>query len=139
MSALTRQVPEDQGKCPAPELKMAPGSSSGGVEAMAVIWGRAGSLRAERLQWGPWGQWNQAGEGCDPTAPTGASDSQWGPTPRSRLTQGPGQWGPEGVQDPQTCGSSPVGAASPGQGGEHSSTKFFPGRAFPSLDFRPLR
>lgn len=56
MSALTRQVPEDQGKCPAPELKMAPGSSSGGVEAMAVIWGRGGSLRAERLQWGPWGQ-----------------------------------------------------------------------------------
>lgn len=39
MRALTRQVPGDQGKCPAPELKMAPDSSSGGVETMAVIWG----------------------------------------------------------------------------------------------------
>ena len=56
MRALTRQVPGDQGKCPTPELKMAPDSSSGGVETMAVIWGGGGGLRAGRLYWGHWGQ-----------------------------------------------------------------------------------
>lgn len=56
MRALTRQVPGDQGKCPGPELKMAPDSSSGGVETMAVILGGGGGLRAGRLYWGPCGQ-----------------------------------------------------------------------------------
>ena len=73
------------------------------------------------------------------TEEPGVTDSQWGPMPRSRLTQGPGLWGPEGFKAPRPEGAPQWGLPALDGEGEHSSTKSFLARAFPGLDFRLLQ
>ena len=59
--------------------------------------------------------------------------------PRSRLTQGPGLWGPEGFKAPRPEGALQWGLPALDGEGEHSCTKSFLARAFPGLDFRLLQ
>lgn len=111
---------------------MAPGSSSGGAEGHARRLGRGrrpphqatavGTLRAVKSGW-------ENGTHPHPLLPL---QLPAGAQTRVQIqSQGPGQWGPEGLQGPQTRVGSSSGAASPGRGGGGVGGRAFPLRVHP--------